>query len=140
MGKTALSLFLTFALLLEGAFAQPTSSKNGGLVSLDFHDVDIQDVVKSISEITGKNFVLDDRVRGKVTNISPSPVSIDEAYQAFLAALAVKNLCTVEVGKITKVLPLRECKGENVPFESEETKMMGDQVITRLIQLQYINA
>jgi general secretion pathway protein D len=53
------------------------------LITMDFQDVEIGVLVKFISEITGKNFILDEKVRGKVTVISPTKISIDEAYRVF---------------------------------------------------------
>src|SRR5262245_52905944 len=119
---------LILSITTPPVWAQPKIPQGEGVVNLDFHDVDIQDVVKAISEITGKNFVLDDRVRGKVTVISPSPVSVEEAYRVFLSALEVKNLCAVEVGSITKIVPLRECKTLPIIVEdSDQEKAAGDQ-------------
>ncbi|MGD9098198.1 MAG: hypothetical protein PVF97_08935, partial [Desulfobacterales bacterium] len=58
-------------------------------VSIDFNDVDIHLFIKFISEITGKNFIVDQRVKGKVTIISPSQISVDEAYRVFASVLEV---------------------------------------------------
>lgn len=115
-------------------------AKKKGLVSLDFHDVDIHDVVKSIAEITGRNFILDDRVRGRITIISPAPVSVEEAYQAFLSALEVKNLAAVQVGKHTKIVPIRDAKTSPIPVETGMEGPFGDQPVTQLIPLSYISA
>ncbi len=52
-------------------------------VSIDFNDVDINVFIKFISELTGKNFVVDHRVKGKVTIISPTKISVKEAYKVF---------------------------------------------------------
>ncbi|MFH1261913.1 MAG: type II secretion system secretin GspD [Pseudomonadota bacterium] len=133
---------LASLLLISAAYAQskPSLPKTGGTVSLDFHDVDISDVVKAISEITGKNFILDDHVRGKVTIISPNPVTIEEAYQAFISALRTKGLTTVDTGKVTKIIPEREAPANPVPFLSGNETNYGDQVVTRLIPLQFISA
>lgn len=143
MRKVAISLLVTLLAIGPAGpsgFAQTTLPRAGGVVSLDFHDVDIQDVVKAISEITGKNFILDDRARGKVTIISPSPVSIEEAYQAFLSALSVKNLCALEVGKITKIVPKRQCKTQGPEVKISATGIAGDAIVTQLVQLEYIEA
>ncbi|MFH1018327.1 MAG: type II secretion system secretin GspD [Pseudomonadota bacterium] len=138
-----LGAFIAVAVLSLGiplSYAQPKLPRTAGLVNLDFHDVDIQDVAKSISEITGKNFLLDDRVRGKVTIISPSPMTVEEAYQAFLSALKLKNLCAVDVGNITQILPSRECKENAITTEGDKEVLTGDQPITKIIALKYINA
>jgi general secretion pathway protein D len=138
-----LTALITVAVLTFGAtlvYAQPKLPRNEGLVNLDFHDVDIQDVAKSISEITGKNFLLDDRVRGKITIISPTPMSVAEAYQAFLSALKLKNLCAVDVGNMTQILPARECKENAIGTEGDDSVLSGDQPITKMISLKFINA
>ena len=57
--------------------------------------MDIAALVKFMSEVTGKNFILDHRVHGKLTIISPAKMSIDEAYQAFQSALQLKGFTTV---------------------------------------------
>jgi general secretion pathway protein D len=139
MEKKLIAALLILGLSFPPAYAQ--RGKAEGRVSLDFHDVEIADIAKSISEITGRNFLLDDRAKGKITIISPTPVSVDEAYQAFLSALEVKNLCAVEIGAMTKIIPLRECRKNKIPVEdSDRTKASGDQPVTRLIPLKYINA
>ena len=67
---------------------------------MDFQDVDLDVLVKFISEITGKNFILDDRVKGKVTIISPGKISVDEAYAVFQSVLQVKGFTTVPSGAV----------------------------------------
>ncbi len=133
---------------LNRAFGTAPSGAAGGritvkdnLVNLDFADADIQDVVKQISEMTGKNFILDERVRGKITIISPTPVSIEEAYNVFLSALAVKGFTTVPTGKFIKVIPLREAKESNIETLPGRAPVPSrDEYITRLIPLRYVDA
>src|SRR5207344_837128 len=60
-------------------------------ITMDFQDVDIAVLVKFIGEITGKNFVMDERVQGKVTVVSPTRITPEEAYQVFQAVLQVKG-------------------------------------------------
>ncbi len=111
------------------------------LVNLDFADAEIQDVVKQISEITGKNFILDERVRGKITIISPTRVTIDEAYRVFESVLQVKGFTTITVGDFIKIIPLREAKESYTPILPGGTPVpRNDEYITRLIPLQYVDA
>src|SRR5262249_29678833 len=72
----------------SSAAARKPSEKQ--LITMDFQDVEIGVLVKFISEITGKNFILDEKVRGKVTVISPTKISIEEAYRVFQSILEVK--------------------------------------------------
>lgn len=148
LGSWALSLALACSALAQGG--APAAARKGGIskateekgkVNLDFTDADISDVVKSISEITGKNFILDERVRGKITIISPSPVSVEEAYQAFISALEVKNFTVVRIGKINKVVPKRDAKQMPISTVSDDYRTpYGDAFITRLIPIKYIRA
>ena len=63
------------------AMPEGPGSSEKQLITMDFQDVEIGVLVKFISEITGKNFILDEKVRGKVTVISPTKISIEEAYR-----------------------------------------------------------
>lgn len=81
---------------------------------MDFQDVDIAALVKIISEITGKNFVLDERVHGKLTIISPAKMSTDEAYRAFQTALLLKGFTTVPAGGVIKIVPTKDAKSSPV--------------------------
>ncbi|MCB0327591.1 MAG: hypothetical protein KDD52_08235, partial [Bdellovibrionales bacterium] len=75
-----------------------------GRIHLDFVDAEVVDVAQSISELTKKNFIIDDKVKGKITIISPLAVSVQEAYQAFISALEVKNFSVVPAGKMLKII------------------------------------
>lgn len=109
-------------------------------VTLDFYDVDIKDMAKSMSQIVGKNFMLDDTITGKVTIISPKPVSVDEAYEAFLAALAMKGYTIVEKGVVSQIRKRSDAIREtDEVLEGTET-VDSDRMITRIIPIQYISA
>ncbi len=78
------------------------------LIALDFNNVDLPVFVKFISELTSKNFVIDERVRGKVTIFSPTKVTADKAYQIFLSILDLKGLMAVPLGEAIQILPRGE--------------------------------
>ena len=59
--------------------------------SFDLPNVELADIIKTISELTGKNFIIDPGVRGKITIIAPSKITVAEAYKAFLSALAERG-------------------------------------------------
>src|SRR5262249_61231174 len=67
-----------------------------GLVNLDFDDVDLPVVIDTIAKLTNKNFIYDDRVRGKVTIVSPTPIPVDQAYTVFESMLQGRGFTTVE--------------------------------------------
>jgi general secretion pathway protein D len=79
-------------------------------ITMDFQDEDIAALVKFISEVTGKNFILDDRVHGKLTIISPTKMSVEEAYRVFQSALQLKGFTTVPAGAVIKVVPTKDVK------------------------------
>ena len=89
---TRLAALVLLAALFAGLAAaqeQPAEAPADGLVSLDFNDVELGDVIKTIAKMTGRNFIYDDRVRGRVTIVSPSPVPVEQAYAVFESVLQV---------------------------------------------------
>ena len=112
----------------------------GDKVSLDFKDIELADLIQTVSELTGKNFLYDDTVKGKATIISPAPMSLDEAYKLFLTVLNVKGYTVVPSGKVYKVVPLSTAKESNLPLATESRGYAGDQFVTRLVPLSHIDA
>jgi general secretion pathway protein D len=111
-------------------------------INLDFQEAPLTDVIRMIAELTGKNFLFDDRVRGNVTLISPDPLTPDEAYRVFEAILQVKGFTTVPgPGGVLKIVPVRAAKEspiETVP--GSRSVPNRDLYITRLIPLRYVKA
>lgn len=113
------------------------------LITMNFDNVDIRTVIKFISEITGKNFLVDDRVKGTVTVISPTPISVMEAYQVFLSMLEMKGYTVTEAGKVTKVIPSREARTKDIQtFTEEELYRLRreDRIVTQLVPLSFADA
>jgi hypothetical protein len=82
-----------------------------GLVNLDFQDVELSVVIDTIAKLTNKNFIYDDRVRGRVTIVSPTAIPVDQAYKVFESVLQVKGFTTVEgPSGVIKVIPVRDAK------------------------------
>jgi len=108
--------------------------------NFDLPDKDLKDVVTLISKWTGKNFILDSKVRGKITIIGPSQVSLQEAYQAFLSALDANGLTTVQAGKFIRIIESAEARRAPVQTYAGDYAPVDDQYITRIFQLKYINA
>ncbi len=107
-------------------------------ISIDFDNVDIRTFVKYISELTGKNFVVDKAVQGNVTIVSPTKISEDEAYRVFQSVLDVHGFTTITAGSIIKILPSAEARSQNI--ETLGTSMSSepeDRVVTQLIPLKF---
>ncbi|GAG02988.1 unnamed protein product, partial [marine sediment metagenome] len=98
-------------------------------------------LIKFISELTGKNFLIDPGVKGTVTIISPEKVTIDEAYKVFLSVLEVNGYTAVPAGKIIKIIRSRDAKGKGLETVLEKRfKMPDDKIITQLLPLKYSDA
>ncbi|HEY2106393.1 MAG TPA: hypothetical protein VGH29_11445 [Candidatus Binataceae bacterium] len=80
------------------------------LITMNFEDVDISVLAKFISQITGKNFVLDQSVRGKVSIIAPTKVTPTQAYCIFESALQLKGFATVTAGPVIKIMPASDAR------------------------------
>ena len=109
-------------------------------ISLDFKDIDLPDFIKTISEFTGKNFIFDETVRGKVTIISPKRVTPEEAYQIFLSVLNVKGYTVVPSGSVNKIVSLVAARESNLPMVRDSRGLeRGEQYVTYLLPLQNID-
>src|SRR3984957_15799164 len=94
-----------------GVAAEPSSRAGSqDLITMNFQNVDIPVLAKFISEITGKNFVLAESVRGKISIISPTKVTPYQAYSIFQSVLQIKGFTTVTAGSIIKIVPARDVR------------------------------
>jgi len=123
----------------RGADAVPPGQE---LVNIDFPEpTEIKDIIKAVSLWTGKNVILDRNVNGKVQIISPRKVTKEEAYQAFLSALNLLGMTTVETGKVIKIMPVRTAvKGNLKTFLGAKWTPLTDEIITQIVPLKYIDA
>lgn len=109
-------------------------------VTLNLKDADINALVTSISEITGKNFIVDPRVKGRVSVVSSKPMDEKEIYQVFLAILAVHGFAAVPGDKVIKIVPAAGAKQENIPTLDGDGGNGDDQVVTQVIQVKNVSA
>ncbi len=108
--------------------------------SFDYNNADIGDVIEAISKLTGKNFIVDPQVRGKITVIAPSQITVAEAYRAFLSALAINGFTVVPYGNFLKITSTRNAQRSSIETYSGNYFPDTDQLITRIIRLKYISA
>ena len=100
LGKLGAAFCLTLSLTAEVLAAET--------VQINFRDADIRSVIESVAEITGKSFVLDPRVKGKVTIISPGPIDASLLYEAILSSIQVQGFQAVEDGAVTRIIPFTQ--------------------------------
>ena len=129
-----MALVLALSLLFVSA---PSQSKP---ITLNLKDADISAVISTVSEVTGKNFIVDPRVKGKVTIISSRPMDENEVYQIFLSILEVHGFAAVDVGDVTKIIPDATAKQSPIPLSTNTAPGEGDEMLTRVVELQNVSA
>jgi general secretion pathway protein D len=120
------------AVALALALAGAARAAEDATIALNFQDVELPVLARFVSEVTGRNFIVDDRVRGKVTVISPTRITPDEAYLVFQSVLQVKGFTTVPSGAFTKIVPARDAVAAGA--------RRGDEVVTRILPLRHADA
>ncbi|MAG34445.1 MAG: type II secretion system protein GspD [Deltaproteobacteria bacterium] len=120
----------------------PVAEEEEELVSLDFSDVELPVVVDTISRMTGYNFIYDDRVRGRVTIVSPTQVTIAQAFAVFESVLKVKGFSLVlGPGNTYKIIPIRDVKESSIDtIKDNRPSPNRDRFVTRLVPLRFIDA
>jgi general secretion pathway protein D len=109
-------------------------------VTLNLNDVDIRAFIATVSESTGQNFIIDPRVKGKVTVVSAKPVSADRLYEVFLSVLKVHGFAAVPSGDAIKIIPDVAAKQDTIPTISEPDEQNSDKLITRVVQINHSDA
>ncbi|MBI5896828.1 MAG: type II secretion system secretin GspD, partial [Desulfobacterales bacterium] len=116
----------------------PPVPNGNQLVSIDFNNVDIGVFIKFISDLTKRNFIVDEKVKGKVTIISPGKITVGEAYKVFESVLEVNGFATVPSGEITKIVPSPDARAKSIKTRlKEETGAVDDSIVTQIIPLRY---
>jgi general secretion pathway protein D len=141
--RAAASRLLIMLLLLLCAAAphsraQDKAKKTQQTVQFNLPDFEISKFIQYISEVTGKNFIVDPAVRGKITIISPKQLSVDEAYRVFESVLEVHGFTTVPSGDVIKVVPAVQARSKSIPtLRDGERVRDDDKVVTRIIPLTH---
>lgn len=107
---------------------------------LNLKDAEIAAVVDTVAELTGKTFIVDPRVKGKMTIVATRSMSPGEIYQVFLSALDVHGFSAVQVGRVIKILPNTSAKQDVQPLASDNQPGSGDEVVTRVVELSHVSA
>lgn len=118
------------------AEAQVTASDDGKSWTVNIRNADIQAFISQIAEMTGKNFVVDPRVRARdVTVVSTKALSANEVYELFLSVLQVHGYAAVPAGDIIKIVPNTTAKQSNLPLV-EKGLGSGEELVTRVIPVE----
>ncbi|HHJ14154.1 MAG TPA: type II secretion system protein GspD [Gammaproteobacteria bacterium] len=109
-------------------------------ITLNLKDADINALIGTVAEVTGRNFIVDPRVKGKVTVISSRAMNSDEVYQVFLSILKVHGFAAVPSGEVIKIVPDVSAKQDSIPNASDANPGKGDEMVTRVIQVDNVAA
>ncbi|MDT0618666.1 type II secretion system secretin GspD [Salinisphaera sp. P385] len=144
MKHTVPSTFLTLLLTLGisvSVVAQQTpegiEAVNGESFTLNFKEADITALVATVSEVTGRNFVVDPRVKGQITVLSAEPMTPGELYETFLSVLEVHGFSAIPAGEVTKIVPQVNAKQDGGFGGDTATR---EDIITRVIQVDNVPA
>lgn len=106
----------------------------------NLQDADILSVINEVSQETGKNFVVDPRVTGKMTLISSKPLKKDEVYDVFLSVLSLLGYSAVPSGNVIKIVPNMDGGEQGTRVATKASPGHGDEVVVRVIPLENISA
>lgn len=136
-----MTTFFRSVLFLAGLLAMPfLALAEDERVTLNLKDADITAFIGVVGEVTGKTFIIDPRVKGKVTIISQHPMAKNEVYQVFLSTLKVHGYTAVETAGATKIIPIGNVKEDVMTLATAQSPGFGDEYVTRILQLKQVSA
>lgn len=107
--------------------------------TLNMQEADITEVIDLVAKVTGRTFIIDPRVRGKVTVISDKEMTKSQIYETFLATLEVYGFSAVQAGDVTKIIGQSDIKSAGIEVETQGGRV-GEEIITRVFPIQNASA
>jgi general secretion pathway protein D len=126
--------------ILAGALLLAMLVPAHAAITLNLKDADINTLITTVSEVTGRNFIVDERVRGKVTVISSKPMTAEGVYQTFLAVLEVKGFVAIPIGPAIKIVPEAVAKQDGSGRMVEDRQRLDDDVVTHVFVIENVSA
>ena len=128
---------LLLSVLLSVCLASPALADE---ITLNLKDADIRALISTVSKFTGKNFIIDPRVKAKVTVVSANTLTPDAVYEVFLSVLQVHGYAAVPTGSVIKIVPEVNAKQGPLPLSGENDRFSDDELITKIIRLDHVPA
>ena len=139
--STRLAASTGLALLLAlGAVATPPAAHAQGTITPNYKDADLSQIIEAVSAVTGKNFIVDPRVKAQVTMLSSTPMSPNAFYEAFLSILQVHGFVAVPSGDTIKIIPdanARQVPANDLPGRVSST---SDEIVTQVVAVKNVSA
>jgi general secretion pathway protein D len=136
-----------FALVTGVAIAQRGLSNGGapaatppGTHTLNMKDADIEALIATVSEITGKNFIIGPNVQGKVTVVSAKPMKPDEIYDVFLSVLRVHGYAAIPSGSMIKIVPEAMAQQDGSGGLNGSHIHEADELVTQIVPVRHVAA
>jgi general secretion pathway protein D len=129
-----------FAAMLVLAVPSATHGQTGGAITPNYKDADLGQIIEAVSAVTGKNFIVDPRVRAQVTMLSSTPMSPNAFYEAFLSILQVHGFVAVPSGNVIKIIPdanARQVPANDLPSSVSST---SDEIVTQVVAVKNVSA
>jgi general secretion pathway protein D len=126
--------------LLTLATPGVTLGQAQGSITPNYKDADLSQIIEAVSAVTGKNFIVDPRVRAQVTMLSSTPMSPEAFYEAFLSILQVHGFVAVPSGDVVKIIPdanARQLPANDLPSRVSST---SDEIVTQVIAVKNVSA
>jgi len=111
-----------------------------GTHTLNLKDADIQVLIATVSEITGKNFIIGPNVQGKVTVVSATPMKPDEIYETFLSVLRVNGYAAIQSGSMVKIVAEATAQQDGSGGLDAGRKHETDELVTQIVPLKHVSA
>ena len=138
--RAAAAVIAVFCAALTAHVHAQAQAADSDPMTLNLKDADIRAFIASMSELTGRNFVVDPRVQGKVTVISAMPTDPDKLYDVFLSILKVQGYTAVPSGDIVKILPEAAARTEGGETQPGGDGAGSERTLTRVLELHHIKA
>jgi general secretion pathway protein D len=133
LAATGLVLLLAIGTVPQAAWAQ-------GSITPNYKDADLSQIIEAVSAVTGKNFIVDPRVKAQVTMLSSTPMSPAAFYEAFLSILQVHGFVAVPSGNTIKIIPdanARQIPANDLPGRVSAT---SDEIVTQVVAVKNVSA
>ena len=141
LSKVLLFSFICLAAITNSSFAEDEKPKPAKGLTMSFKDVDIDVLIKQFSDYTKRNYILDEKVKGKISIHLPGGVSTENAVRILDAMLQLKGFTSVPVGNnIWKIIPSKDAKQTTIPTIDEINGRGAPTVVTHLINLKYVSS
>ena len=145
--KLLAGLFVLSAMLITfdvsaQANATAQAANNSADVRINMNNAEIRSVIQWVAEKTNKNFIIDPRVKGRISVLSNQPMSMDQAYQVFLTALDVYGFAAVESGNNVKIIPNAQARSSGLPIVETFNNPDADnsELVLHVIKVKNISA